>query len=911
MDGTVRGRPPGNPLSEPDPAGVAAAGPVSAPAGRPRPDAETLPPEALADPQRLRLFFSTLLAALKPVWPWLVLAAIAWLGWHELRQIDVTVVRALLRDTDVRLFLILLAATALNLCVFGLYDVAALGPLSRPPAAAARWKVGVLSFSWSNFLTLGPLAGPALRLWLYRPIGVDGARARAALAAILTALWLSLGAWCGATWIPLPAALDSLATRLVLGVVMAGLAAALFGGLRRLPFAPPAVRRWEASPAAIVGAASLDWLLAWVVFDLALYGVHGGIDPRLSLPAFFAGQLIGLASMIPGGLGSADAYWLVALGGVAGGHDRVLAALLLYRCVYYILPWAAATLVLAGRLVRAGPRMGAFVRTAISSYTFLCGVILLASASTPALAHRAAFLRRSVPLALVEISHGVSAVMGFLLLVLSRGLARGYRSSHRIALAVFVAGALTTFLKGLDYEEATLAILAVAVLIVLHTQFERAGKLAPPLEFVVSIGLFAVVLFAVIGFGSLGPAPQLSTIFSRFEPLAQEARFLRTLLLLSAMAAVAALHFAMRSAPPDALPDAAAIDRALGEARGFGRGTGALLIACADKAIFRPAPASVPDRSAPPPGFIAYRSAGRFLVAYSDPVCPPGEERDLLAAFLDYAATHDRDVILYQISAGLLPVAHDFGFTFFKLGEEGIVDLTRFDLKGNKAKTWRHAINSVEKAGGRFEVVPPPSEPPLLAALKEISDDWLRDKHVAEKRFSLGRFDEAYLARFPCALARDAAGRIVAFANLLEGPRGEELSVDLMRYSHRRQEALGAHSVMDYLFLRLMQHGKERGFTRFNLGMAPLASVGEERWARPFEKLAHLFFRHGEHWYNYQGLRRYKEKFDPVWEPRYMAYQRPWDWPLASTTTAVLIAGGWRALLFPGSGSGRATTAGG
>ncbi len=143
----------------------------------------------------------------------------------------------------------------------------------------------------------------------------------------------------------------------------------------------------------------------------------------------------------------------------------------------------------------------------------------------------------------------------------------------------------------------------------------------------------------------------------------------------------------------------------------------------------------------------------------------------------------------------------------------------------------------------------------------------------------------------------------MGFANLLEGPRGEELSVDLMRYSARREEAGGLHGVMDYLFLKLILHAKERGFARFNLGMAPLASVGEERWARPIERLAHLFFRHGEQWYNYQGLRRYKEKFDPSWEPRYMAYPRPWDWPAASTTTAVLIAGGWRALLFRGGES--------
>ena len=209
-------------------------------------------------------------------------------------------------------------------------------------------------------------------------------------------------------------------------------------------------------------------------------------------------------------------------------------------------------------------------------------------------------------------------------------------------------------------------------------------------------------------------------------------------------------------------------------------------------------------------------------------------------------------------------------------------------------------MHLVERAGGRFEIVPPGAVAPLLPELRKVSDAWLREKHVVEKRFSLGRFDEAYLRRFPCALLRDAAGRIIAFANLLQGPRGEELSIDLMRYHAGRAAAAGVQDSMDYLLLRLMLHGRESGFHRFNLGMAPLAAVGEERWARPFERLARLVFRHGEHWYNYQGLRRYKEKFDPSWEPRYMAYQHPWDWPLASTTTAALIAGGWRALLFPG-----------
>jgi len=102
---------------------------------------------------------------------------------------------------------------------------------------------------------------------------------------------------------------------------------------------------------------------------------------------------------------------------------------------------------------------------------------------------------------------------------------------------------------------------------------------------------------------------------------------------------------------------------------------------------------------------------------------------------------------------------------------------------------------------------------------------------------------------------------------------------------------------MEYLVLMLMQDAKARGFRRFNLGMAPLAAVGTTRRARPVERIAHQFFLHGEAWYNYQGLRRFKARFHPAWEPRYLAYRRPWDWPFAVAATTQLISGRWRALL--------------
>ncbi|HEX4825236.1 MAG TPA: bifunctional lysylphosphatidylglycerol flippase/synthetase MprF [Candidatus Polarisedimenticolaceae bacterium] len=840
---------------------------------------------------RARGALARLLPAARAAWPWILLAAVAIVGWKELRQVDLVQVRTLLRATDATRIFVILLATAANLALAGAYDVIALGPPERSPALSRRFSVGVVAFAWSNFLTIGPLAGPALRVWLYGSMGVALDRGRRALVIVFAAFTCGLLAWCAAVALPLPGALDAPAVRTFLA---AGLCIALALAAARLPALWPGelqrTRRLGALGLAAVAFA--DWLLAWLVFHAAIKTQVPSIGAAASLPTFFFGQLVGLASLVPGGLGSADLFWGARLSAMAGSHDQIAAALVLYRSVYYVLPFLFASLVLAGRLVSAGRRTAAIVRTGLASYAFLCGAVLLASAASPSLADRSRWLQQTVPLILVEISHGTSIALGFLLIVMSRGLARGYRSSHRISVALFLAAALTTFLKGLDYEEAILALAAVALLLIFRGVFERQGRLHPSLEFVAGAGLAAVLLFGAVGLGSYDAWPDVPSAFSRFAFLAHEERFVRGLIVLGAVAAIVALRLGQRPRSPDVLPPPAAIDGALQTIGVLGHGTPPLLVATGDKAIFRSPGGG--------DGFVLYRTAGRFLVAWSDPVCGAGLERRLLSDFTEHAADWDREAILYQISPQLLPAAHDLGYVFFKLGEEAMIDLRAFDLKGNKAKAQRHAMNVVERAGGRFRVVSGAELRDLLPALRRVSDTWLAGKKTTEKAFSLGRFDETYLMRFPCAVVESGDGRVVAFANVLEGPINEEISVDMMRYDGTVDPALGTG--MEYLLLSLMRDAKARGFGRFNLGMAPLATVGEARRARPIERLARQFFLHGEAWYNYQGLRRFKERFHPSWEPRYMAYRRPWDWPFAVAATTQLISGRWSAFI-PGRGS--------
>jgi phosphatidylglycerol lysyltransferase len=174
-----------------------------------------------------------------------------------------------------------------------------------------------------------------------------------------------------------------------------------------------------------------------------------------------------------------------------------------------------------------------------------------------------------------------------------------------------------------------------------------------------------------------------------------------------------------------------------------------------------------------------------------------------------------------------------------------------------------------------------------MPTLRAISEAWLDEKNTREKGFSLGFFDPDYLARGPLAVVR-RDGEIVAFANLLLGGNHEELSIDLMRYLPGRAPG----GMMDYLFLELMLWGRGEGYRWFSLGMAPFSGFDVRTLAPLWSRAGAFLFRQGEHFYNFRGVRQYKEKFDPVWEPRYLASPGGLALPRILANVAALVSGG-------------------
>ena len=168
--------------------------------------------------------------------------------------------------------------------------------------------------------------------------------------------------------------------------------------------------------------------------------------------------------------------------------------------------------------------------------------------------------------------------------------------------------------------------------------------------------------------------------------------------------------------------------------------------------------------------FVMYGVQGRTWVALGDPVGPEAELSGLVRAFLERCDDFGGVPVFYEVGKGRLHLYADFGLTFVKLGEEAKVDLDGVHARGRATHRgiarrfdgWRRtAARSASSRRRTFQAV--------LSQLRAVSDDWLAAKASAEKGFSLGFFDEAYLTRFPVAvIERD--GRIEAFANIWPGP---------------------------------------------------------------------------------------------------------------------------------------------
>ncbi len=841
---------------------------------------------------------------LGPLATLLLFAAALWVLHAELAEHRFADIGRELKAIPAARLLLAAALSALGYLVLTGYDALSLRYIGNPLPYRKVALASFIAYAFSHNIGLGPLTGASIRYRLYMACGLSaGEVARVVGFGTLTlALGFIVAAGLAFVIEPLaiPAPLHSLSASIrPMGMFLLFLAAGylLWSAIRRDPIT---IRGWQiAVPSPSLAAAQiplgvLDWALAAGVLYVLLPAV-----PALTYPEFLGIFLIaagaGVLSYIPGGLGVFEAVLLLMLP-PAFPTPAALGALLAYRLVYYLLPLGIATILLAGHEVqqkRESVRRfaGAFGRWAtvlapefFAFVVFVTGAILLFSGATPAVGSRLAFLSEFLPLPVIEASHFLGSLAGTGLLLLARGLQRRLDAAYFLTLVLLGAGMLFSLLKGWDYEEAIiLGITLAALWPCQHLFYRRASFIAQSFTPGWIVAIAIVVLTSLwLGLFAHKYVSFATELWWSFTLKGDAPRFLRASVGTVAVLLIFAAARLLRPAPPEpALPSAQDLERAAIIAAGSLR-TEAYLSLLGDKSLLFSSNGNA---------FLMYGIAGQSWVSMGDAIGPTEERCELAWRFRELSDLHGGRAVFYEVSTTDLPLYLDLGLTLLKLGEEASVPLENFSLEGGTRKGLRYVHRRLTKEGCTFAIVPQESVTALLPDLKAVSDAWLERKHVREKGFSLGRFDPDYLRRFPAAVIRQAE-KIIAFANVWRGGEREQLSIDLMRYLPD-----APRGVMEFLFIEIMLWGKAEGYRAFNLGMAPLSGLEDHALAPTWNRIGAYVFRHGEHFYNFQGLRQYKEKFDPVWEPRYLAAAGGLALPRAFTDVANLISGGVKGLV--------------
>ncbi|KMM39181.1 bifunctional lysylphosphatidylglycerol flippase/synthetase MprF [Guptibacillus hwajinpoensis] len=638
----------------------------------------------------------------------------------------------------------------------------------------------------------------------------------------------------------------------------------------------------------LIAVSFLEWTFAFLAIWLLATILDLSISFHELFPLFVIAACVGIVSMIPGGLGSFDLTFIWGSQLIGLQSEKVLFLLILFRVGYFFFPfllamilfvrdywekwnanWDNLPIALVQRLSHGF----------ITLLVFASGLILLLSAALPGIIDRLKILEEmhSIPF-LINLSHQLSVGAGFALLGLSRGIEYKVKRAYYLTIVVLFCAAAFTFSKGIDYEEAIFLLVVAFILYLSRTRFYRESYVLTWSKTIIDglVILFITSMYVLIGYMSLPsstnaiPSQVLPYLITDYHTLFYSALIglLIALLVFLIGNAVIKPKNPIQNSEPKQDPDI------LEHLKNYGGNTLTHLVFLHDKSLFWNDKRTV---------FLSFQQSSDKLVVLGDPV---GEENDFSNAIDEFQQLADIQgftPVFYEVSNDLLPLLHEKGFGFFKLGEEAFVDLEQFTLSGKKMKALRAVKNKFERENYLFEIATPPHSEALLNKLKNVSDEWLQGRN--EKGFSLGFFDVDYLNKSEIAIMKEN-DTIIAFTSLMPVYDGNKtISVDLMRFIHSAPSG-----TMDVMFLSLFEWAKAEGYQSFNLGMAPLSNVGQSKYSFLSERIAAQIFLHGHIFYHFQGLRKFKGKYAHNWERKYLAYRKKSSLPFTMTQVSRLIS---------------------
>lgn len=477
-----------------------------------------------------------------------------------------------------------------------------------------------------------------------------------------------------------------------------------------------------------------------------------------------------------------------------------------------------------------------------------------------------------------------AVLAGLALLLLAGGIARGKRVVLRMTLVVLVATIGFDLVKDLDFEAASLSAWILFGLWWFRHHFE-ADSDPSSVRWGLAVlagGLALAVVYAVVGTVALGSqlTPETGVVGTleslteavvgnptRYRALTERANwFLGTLPVVSYALVLLALLQLLRPvlAPRAVAADRERVHRLL---KVWGRNHISHLAVHGASSYYW-----LDDE-----GCIAFTLRGRTALALGDPIGPPDVVKQGLEDFVAYCDRQDWIPAFYQVDCER--DYRDLAFTLVPIGSEAIIQTQTFGLEGKEQHDLRYAVKRCEKEGVRFSFM---TGPDALAAhsqqLHAVSGTWLQSRRGPELSYSLGTLSTLSDPDIEVGLAFAANGRLEAFVSWLPVPARRGWTLDLMR---RRPDS--TYGAMEALMVRAVEEAARQGIDEVSLGVAPrVIAAGDPSGAA--DRALRTMYWGLDRFQRSRTLHRFKAKFSPRWEDRYLAV------PGASTLPEVMIA---------------------
>jgi phosphatidylglycerol lysyltransferase len=492
-------------------------------------------------------------------------------------------------------------------------------------------------------------------------------------------------------------------------------------------------------------------------------------------------------------------------------------------------------------------------------------------------------IERQLPFAVVHASRHLTLVLGFALLVLALGLARGKRQAWLLTAAALAASAALHIVKGGNLPEALLALGLLIVLIAWRDEFVARPDPPSLWQGVRALALLAVFLplYGIAGFFLLRyHFAEVHTVWAavretaerlvfadagEYLPQTRRARwFLDSIPVVGWSGLLYALVLLLRGAlaPRRTAPD---LEQARQLLSAYGRGGTSYMTLWDGNCIF-----FGPDRAC----YIGYRYAAGVALALGDPIGPDAAIAPTIEAFARFCREQGWGHAFYAAAPHVLGQYEQLGYRVLKVGEEATIPLPGLEFKGREWQDIRTAINRAAREGVAFRLYDGGSVPAeIRAQLFAISDEWLAAKDLPSMGFTLGTVADVDDPNVQVAVAIDREGRVQGFLDWLPMYAARGWVIDLMR---RRSDAFPG--VMEFLIGSSLLAFKEQGYQVASLAAAPLADQ-ERGDGPPLQRALRVVFDHFDTFYNFQTLFAFKKKFQPRWQGVYLVYRSHGELP--------------------------------